>query len=95
MFGSLALLSGIALFSSVVALPAAPSITATSSVTNTPSVTSAPSVAATPQIFQVLVGSLQGDTIYTPPYVVSQVLAAQPNLHTNTLPFRTRRTGLR
>jgi hypothetical protein len=67
MFGSLALLSGIALFSSAVALPAPPSVTTT------------PSVTATPQIYQILVGSLQGNTTYTPPYIVSQVPAAQPN----------------
>jgi hypothetical protein len=88
MFGSLALLSGIALFSTAVALPAAPSVTTTPYLpaTSTPSVSSTP-----PGIFLVLVGNLQGNTTYTPPYVVSQVLAAQPNPHTNTLPFRTHR----
>ncbi|KAN0128397.1 hypothetical protein V8E53_013786 [Lactarius tabidus] len=59
MFGSLALLSGIALFSSAVALPAPPSVTTT------------PSVTATPQIYQILVGSLQGNTTYTPPYITN------------------------
>jgi hypothetical protein len=92
MFGSLALLSGIALFSSAMALPAAPSVTTTPSLPATPSLQATPSVSSTPPgIFLVLVGNLQGNTTYTPPYVVSQVLAAQPNPHTNTLPFRTHR----
>jgi hypothetical protein len=81
MFGSLALLSGIALFSLAAALPVAPSVTPTPSV---------------PAIYQVLVGNLQGNTTYSPPYIVSQVPAAQPNPHTNTLPFRrAQRMGMR
>ncbi|KAN0141208.1 hypothetical protein V8E53_000964 [Lactarius tabidus] len=54
MFGSLALLSGIALFSLAAALPVAPSVTPTPSV---------------PAIYQVLVGNLQGNTTYSPPYI--------------------------
>jgi len=70
MFGSLALLSGIALFSTAVALPAAPSVTTTPYLpaTSTPSVSSTP-----PGIFLVLVGNLQGNTTYTPPYVNAPV----------------------
>jgi hypothetical protein len=49
-----------------------------------------------PAIYQVLVGNLQGNTTYSPPYIVSQVPAAQPNPHTNTLPFRrAQRMGMR
>jgi hypothetical protein len=55
-----------------------------------------PSVPAAPQLFSVIVGDLQGNTTYSPPYIVSQVPAAQPNPHTNTLPFRrAQRMGMR
>ena len=43
----------------------------------------------TPTLFEVVVGSLEGNTTYTPPYIVSQVPTAQPNPHTNyAVPFR-------
>ena len=43
----------------------------------------------TPTLFEVVVGSLEGNTTYTPPYIVSQVPTAQPNSHTNyAVPFR-------
>ena len=42
----------------------------------------------TPTLFEVVVGSLEGNTTYTPPYIVSQVPTAQPNSHTNAVPYR-------
>ena len=42
----------------------------------------------TPTLFEVVVGSLEGNTTYTPPYIVSQVQTAQPNSHTNAVPSR-------
>jgi len=53
MFGSLMLLSGIALFSSAV----------------TSSPLAAPPESCAPQLFSVIVGSLEGNLIYTPPYI--------------------------
>ena len=42
----------------------------------------------TPTLFEVVVGSLEGNTTYTPPYIVSQVPTVQPNSHANAVPFR-------
>ncbi len=46
------------------------------------------SSAAAQNVWQVTVGNAIGNTIYTPNNIVSQVLTAQPNHHTDNLPSR-------